>query len=59
MGLKSAHKKIKDRKKFKWKDRIFKVRKLGLYAKYDPLEGANQAKGIVLSKFQKEADRRF
>ncbi|MFH1787506.1 MAG: 30S ribosomal protein S12 [archaeon] len=55
MGLKSAVKKIKDRKKFRWKDRNFKVRKLNLYAKSDPLEGANQAKGIVLQKVQKEA----
>ncbi len=55
MGLKSAFKKMKDRKKFRWKDRKFKVRTLDLYAKSDPLEGANQAKGIVLSKIQKEA----
>lgn len=55
MGLKSALKKKKDRKKFRWKDRKYKVRTLGLYAKSDPLGGANQAKGIVLSKFQKEA----
>ena len=55
MGLKSAVKKMKDRKKFRWKSRKFKVRALGLYAKSDPLEGANQAKGIVLQKVQKEA----
>ncbi len=55
MGLKSAFKKKKDRKKFQWKDRKFKVRTLDLYAKSDPLEGANQAKGIVLAKVQKEA----
>jgi len=55
MGLNNALKKKKDRKKFRWKDRQFKVRTLNLYAKADPLEGANQAKGIVLSKFQKEA----
>lgn len=55
MGLKSALKKKKDRKKFRWKDRKYKVKTLGLYAKSDPLGGANQAKGIVLSKFQKEA----
>ena len=46
---------MKNRKKFQWKDRKFKVRTLNLYAKADPLEGANQAKGIVLSKVQKEA----
>lgn len=55
MGLKSALKNKKDRRKFQWKSRKFKVRTLNLYAKSDPLEGANQAKGIVLSKFQKEA----
>ena len=55
MGLKSAIKKVKDRRKFQWKSRKFKVRTLGLYAKSDPLKGANQAKGIVLSKVQKEA----
>jgi len=55
MGLKNAVKKQKDRKKFRWKSRKFKVRALNLYAKSDPLEGANQAKGIVLSKVQKEA----
>ena len=55
MGLKSAIKKKKDRRKFRWKDRQYKVKTLGLYAKSDPLQGANQAKGIVLSKVQKEA----
>lgn len=55
MGLKSAAKKAKNRKKFRWKDRQYKVRTLNLYAKSDPLDGANQAKGIVLKKVQKEA----
>src|SRR3989338_9172836 len=55
MGLKNALKKINDRKKFRWKDRKYKVKTLNLYAKSDPLEGANQAKGIVLQKVQKEA----
>ena len=55
MGLKTAKKKINDRKKFRWKDRKYKLRILNLYAKFDPLEGANQAKGIVLQKVQKEA----
>ena len=54
MGLKSALKKKKDRKKFRWKDRKYKVKTLGLYAKSDPLEGASQAKGIVIEKMQKE-----
>ncbi len=55
MGLKNARKLMKNRRKFQWKDRKFKVKTLGLYAKSDPLEGANQAKGIVLQKVQKEA----
>ncbi len=55
MGLKNALKKKKDRKKFRWSDKTYKVRALDLYAKSDPLEGANQAKGIVLAKVQKEA----
>ena len=55
MGLNNALKKIKNRKKFRWKDRKYKVKTLNLYAKSDPLEGANQAKGIVLQKIQKEA----
>ena len=55
MGLKAATKLIKKRKKFRWKDRKYKVKTLNLYAKSDPLKGANQAKGIVLKKVQKEA----
>lgn len=55
MGLKSASKLKKNRRKFRWKDRKYKVKTLNLYAKSDPLEGDNQAKGIVLQKVQKEA----
>ena len=55
MGLKNALKFKKDRKKLRWKDFKYKARTLGLYAKADPLEGKNQAKGIVLQKVQKEA----
>ena len=55
MGLKSAKKKIKNRAKFRWKSRKYKVRTLNLFSKSDPLKGASQAKGLVLSKFQKEA----
>lgn len=55
MGLKSAKKLIKKRTQFRWKDKNYKARVLGLYAKADPLEGASQAKGIVLQKIQKEA----
>lgn len=55
MGLRNAAKLMKIRRKFRWSDKNYKVRALGLYAKSDPLEGANQAKGIVLQKVQKEA----
>ena len=55
MGLMNANKKKKNRKKFRWKDKQYKVRMLNLFEKSDPLEGSSQAKGIVLSKFQKEA----
>ena len=55
MGLKSALKLKKTRRKFRWKDKRYKVKALNLYSKSDPLKGANQAKGIVLQKVQKEA----
>ena len=55
MGLMSARKLKKGRKKFRWKDKNFKVRTLNLYEKADPLEGASQAKAIVIEKVQKEA----
>ncbi len=55
MGLMSARKLAKKRQKFRWSDRKYKIRNLGLYEKSDPLEGKNQAKGIVTEKVQKEA----
>ena len=55
MGLKNALKIMKSRKANRWQSRKYKVRVLNLYAKSDPLKGANQAKGIVLQKVQKEA----
>ena len=55
MGLRNATKLLKNRRKFRWKDRKYKVRTLGLFAKSDPLGGKNQAKGIVTEKVQKEA----
>ena len=55
MGQKNARKFMKARQKFRWHDKNYKVKTLKLYQKSDPLEGASQAKGIVLSKFQKEA----
>lgn len=55
MGLKNARKLKKRRKKFRWSDPKYKAKALDLYAKSDALEGANQAKGIVLQKIQREA----
>ena len=55
MGLMSAMKMAKKRRKFRWSQKAYKKRVLQLNVKADPLEGASQAKGIVLSKFQKEA----
>jgi len=48
-GLFAARKIKKRRKKFRWKDIHYKRRKLQLW-KRDPLEGAPQAKGIVIEK---------
>ena len=55
MGLMNARKLIKNRRKFRWSQRAYKVRVMNLKIKADPLEGASQAKGIVIGKFQKEA----
>lgn len=55
MGLLSARKLMKQQKKFRWSQRQYKKRILKLREKADPLEGASQARGIVISKFQKEA----
>ncbi|MBU0666350.1 MAG: 30S ribosomal protein S12 [Nanoarchaeota archaeon] len=55
MGLMNARKIQKNKRKFRWKNRKYKIRTLNLYAKSDPLEGKSQAKGIVLEKVQKEA----
>ena len=55
MGLNNAKKMMKKRKDARWKDKNNIAKTLNLYAKADPLEGANQAKAIVLQKVQKEA----
>ena len=55
MGLRNATKLIKNRRKFRWSDRHYKIRTLSLFKKSDPLGGKNQAKGIVIEKVQKEA----
>jgi len=51
-----AGKKLKmRRKKLRWHSKDFKKRMLKLKEKSDPLEGASQAKAIVLEKTQLEA----
>ncbi len=46
----SARKLKQRRKKFRWKDVKYARRMLRFKEKYDPLEGAPQARGIVLAK---------
>ena len=55
MGLINANKLAKKRRKFRWKDKNYKIRAIGLQKKADPLEGMSQAKGLVVEKVQKEA----
>ncbi len=54
-GLFAARKLIENRKKFRWSDRRYVRRVLELKEKSDPLEGAPQARGIVLEKIGIEA----
>lgn len=55
MGLYAARKLIRKRQKFMWSDIHYKRRVLGFAKKYDPLEGAPMARGIVLEKVGVEA----
>ena len=52
-GEYAARKAIKKRKKFRWSQRDYKRRVLK--QKFDPLEGAPQARGIVIEKVGVEA----
>ncbi len=54
-GLNAGSKLLKRRKIFRWSDKKFVRRALRLKEKSDPLEGASQARGIVLEKVQLEA----
>ena len=54
-GKYAASKLKKDRKKFRWSDEDYIRRVLDLRRKADPLEGAPQARGIVLEKVGVEA----
>ena len=51
-----AGKKVKERRTVhRWYDKWYKRSALGLKTKSDPLEGASQAKGIIIAKVQLEA----
>lgn len=54
-GLKAGTKLLEKRKRFRWKDQYFVKRVLQVKKKSDPLQGASQAKGIVIEKVQLEA----
>ena len=55
MGLFNARRLKKIRQKAKWHSLRYKKRMLNLKERFDPLEGASQARGIVLSKVEIEA----
>jgi len=54
-GINAANKLSGRRSKFRWSDKWYTRKVLDLKRKSDPLEGASQAKGIVLEKVQLEA----
>src|SRR3989344_5538568 len=54
-GINAAKKLKRRRHKHRWQDKVYMRRTLRLKEKSDPLEGAHQAKGIVLEKVQLEA----
>ena len=54
-GLNAARTIKKGKKKRRWSDRYYKRRVLHLKEKADPLEGAPQARGIVIEKVGIEA----
>lgn len=54
MGLMNARKIKRDARRFRWHQKAYKKRAQDK-RKFDPTEGSHQAKGIVVSKFQKEA----
>jgi small subunit ribosomal protein S12 len=54
-GINAGKKLKKRRHKFRWNNQKFVRRMLDLKKRSDPLEGASQAKGIVLEKIQLEA----
>ncbi|BDR91741.1 intein-containing 30S ribosomal protein S12 [Vulcanisaeta souniana] len=55
LGMFAARGLEERRKKFRWSDTYYKRRALGIAKKFDPLEGAPMARGIVLEKVGVEA----
>jgi len=55
MGLMNARKLKNRSKKNRDSDKVYKKKRLGITLKFDALKGSSQAKGIVVSKIQKEA----
>jgi len=53
-GLFAGRNLVKNRNSKKWLKKTWKRKALGLKEKYDPLEGAPMAKGIVIKKEGKE-----
>lgn len=49
-GMYAARKLLRKRKKFRWSDIYYKKRVLQFKKRFDPLEGAPMARGIVLEK---------
>ncbi len=49
-GRFAARKLVRDSNKFRWADKNYARRELNLDVKSDPLEGAPQARGIVLER---------
>ena len=54
-GLNAAKSLASHRHSFRWSQRKFIKRALGLRKKADPLQGSSQARGIILEKIQLEA----
>ena len=54
-GKFAARKMVRDSNKFRWSDKNYARSELNLDVKSDPLEGAPQARGIVLEKVGVEA----
>ena len=54
-GLYTASRQRNNRQKHRWNDRYYRKRAMKLKEKADPLQGAPQAKGIVVEKVGVEA----